>query len=239
MKTPFPKAILFDLDDTILSFSGSSETCWKEVCERYAERLPGITPEGLLKAILEYAHWYWGDAARHKRGRLNMQQARREVVAGAFLSLKIDNPSLADEIGDAFTARRQTSVSLFPGAVETLTRLKGQGVKLGLVTNGTSEDQRGKIERFGLAPFFDCILIEGENGFGKPELEVFELALQRLEVRAEQAWMVGDNLVWDIETPQKLGIKTIWVDFASQGLPEGSLIQPDRIIHSIAELVEK
>jgi putative hydrolase of the HAD superfamily len=109
---------------------------------------------------------------------------------------------------------------------------------LGLITNGSSEDQRRKLDRFGLAPYFDCILIEGENGFGKPEPEVYELALGRLGIRPQEAWMVGDNLIWDIEAPQKLGIKGIWVDFAYQGLPEGYPIQPDRIIHSIAELAE-
>ena len=238
MKTTTPKAILFDLDDTIISFSGSSETCWHEVCERYAARVPGLTPERFLEAILEYAQWYWGDAARHKRGRLDLRQARREVVAGAFLSLKINNPALANEIADAFSNLREASISLFPGAVETLASLRSRGVKLGLITNGDSEGQRLKINTFELAAYFDCILIEGENGFGKPEPEVYELALKRLGIGPEEAWMVGDNLVWDIEAAQKAGIKAIWVDFAGAGLSEESPIQPDRIIHSIAELVE-
>ena len=239
MKKTYPKAILFDLDDTILSFSGSSEACWREVCERYASHVPGLTPERLLEAILDYADWYWGDAARHKRGRLDLRQARREVLAGAFLSLKIDSTALANEIADAFSTLRETSISLFPGAVETLTCLRSQGIKLGLITNGDSEGQRRKIDTFEIGPYFDCILIEGENGFGKPEPEVYELALRRLGIRPEEAWMVGGNLVWDIEAPQKLGIKAIWVDFANQGLPEGNPIRPDRIIHSIAELVKE
>jgi putative hydrolase of the HAD superfamily len=238
METTYPKAILFDLDDTIISFSGSSDACWQEVCERYALHVPGLTPDRLLKAILEYAHWYWDDATRHKRGRLDLRQARREVLAGAFISLKIDNPALANEIADAFSSLRETSISLFPGTVETLTTLRNRGIKLGLITNGDSKGQRLKINTFGLEPYFDCILIEGENGFGKPEPEVYELALRRLGVGPEEAWMVGDNLDWDIEAPQKLGIKAIWVDFANQGLPEGYPIQPDRIIHSIAELGE-
>jgi putative hydrolase of the HAD superfamily len=238
MKTTTPKAILFDLDDTIISFSGSSEACWREVCERFASQIPGLTSIQLLEAILEFAHWYWDDAARHKRGRLGLRQARREVLAGAFLSLKIDNATLANEIADAFSNLREASISLFPGAVETLVHLHSWGIKLGLITNGDSEGQRRKINTFGLAPLFDCILIEGENGFGKPEPEVYKLALQRLGIGPEEAWMVGDNLVWDIEAAQKAGIKAIWVDFANQGLPEGNQIQPDRIIHLISELVE-
>ena len=238
MKTQLPKVILFDLDDTIISFSASSDTCWREVCALYAGGA-GIAPERLLAAILESSQWYWGDAARHKRGRLNLRQGRRNVVAGAFQSLKITGSNLANEIADAFSDRRETSISLFPGAVETLTSLRNRGIRLGLITNGDSEGQRRKINTFGLEPYFDCILIEGETGIGKPEPGVYELALQRLSIAPEEVWMVGDNLVWDIEAAQKAGILAVWVDFANRGLPADSPIQPDRMIRSIAELVEE
>jgi putative hydrolase of the HAD superfamily len=235
MKKRLPKVILFDLDDTIISFSGSSETCWQEVCALYAGGA-GLTPERLLAAILEYSQWYWGDTVRHKRGRLDLRQGRREVVAGAFQSLKIVNPALANEIADAFSDRRETSISLFPGAVETLIALRSQGVRLGLITNGDSVGQRRKIDRFGLEPYFDYIQIEEEAGIGKPEPGVYELALQRLGVGPEETWMVGDNLVWDIEAAQKAGILAIWVDFAGTGLPAEGSIRPDRVIRSITEL---
>jgi putative hydrolase of the HAD superfamily len=113
-----------------------------------------------------------------------------------------------------------------------------RGVRLGLITNGEAALQRRKVERFGLAPYFDCMLIEGEFGAGKPDERVYCQALQQLDASPKDTWMVGDNLEWDVGAPQRLGIFSIWLDFAGSGLPEGSLVQPDRIIQALSELVE-
>jgi putative hydrolase of the HAD superfamily len=55
-------------------------------------------------------------------------------------------------------------------------------------------------------------------------------------VDAEDAWMVGDNLEWEVEIPQRLGIYAVWVDVIGAGLPPDSPIRPDRIIRTLAEL---
>lgn len=80
-------------------------------------------------------------------------------------------------------------------------------------------------------------LIEGELGFGKPDLRVYKVALDRLNVTPDQAWMVGDNLEWDIAAPRSLGIYSIWNDYKNKGLPKNSKIIPDRIINNISELL--
>ena len=125
-----------------------------------------------------------------------------------------------------------------PGAIDALRRLRDRGVALALLTNGDTQGQRNKIERFGLEPFFNDILVEGELGFGKPDERVYTRALSSLGLAPEESWMVGDNLEWEVAAPQVLGIYGIWNDFRRQGLPDGSTVVPDRIIHSISELVE-
>jgi putative hydrolase of the HAD superfamily len=233
-----PKAILLDLDDTILSFSDSADPCWRRVCGRFARRVVGLTPEKLFDAIRESRDWFWGDAQRHQRGRLDLRAARREIVAKAFDRLGVEAPDLANRIADAYTAEREEGVALFPGAVEALRTFRERGVRLGLITNGEAALQRRKVERFGLAPYFDYMLIEGEFGVGKPDERVYRHALQQLDASPEDTWMVGDNLEWDVGAPQRLGIFGIWLDFAGSGLPEGSPVQPDRIIRALSELVE-
>jgi putative hydrolase of the HAD superfamily len=49
--------------------------------------------------------------------------------------------------------------------------------------------------------------------------------------------MIGDNLEWEIEVPQRLGIYAIWIDAHGEGLPGGTSIKPDRIIRSLTELL--
>jgi putative hydrolase of the HAD superfamily len=130
---------------------------------------------------------------------------------------------------------RAANHSLIPGAVETLERLRAQGVLLALVTNGAGAAQRAKIERFDLARHFDHIQIEGEFGLGKPHPRVYEVALRALEVAAEHAWFIGDNLEWDVAGPQQHGIYGVWVN-PGGGPPSDPSVVPDRVVRTIAEL---
>jgi putative hydrolase of the HAD superfamily len=127
---------------------------------------------------------------------------------------------------------------LFPDTHTVIDALKLRGTRLALVTNGASEVQRAKIERFHLARRFDHIQIEGEHEFGKPDERAYLHALRQLEVDAQDAWMVGDNLEWEVAAPQRLGIFAIWFDGAAKGLPRDTHIKPDRIVASLSELLQ-
>ncbi len=122
--------------------------------------------------------------------------------------------------------------------LQRLQALRERGVKLALVTNGPSDTQRAKIERFGLAGFFDHIQIEGEVGFGKPEEQAYRHAMAALDVLPHETWMVGDHLEWEVAAPQRLGIHAIWHDPYGRGLPPGSEVRPDRIIRRLSELLD-
>jgi putative hydrolase of the HAD superfamily len=191
-----------------------------------------------LTAIDASRAWFWSDLERHRRGRLNLKQARQEIVSAALLRLNIDAPALVGEIADAYTVAREATVQPVPGAIETLRSLRDQGVRLALITNGSAEVQRGKIERFGLVSLFDCILIEGEFGIGKPDEQIYRSALDQLKVTSEETWMIGDNLEWDVAAPQRLGIVGIWLDRTGSGLPVSSPVRPDRIIRTLSDLLE-
>jgi putative hydrolase of the HAD superfamily len=59
-----------------------------------------------------------------------------------------------------------------------------------------------------------------------------------LGVTPADTWMVGDNLEWEVDTPQRLGIYAIWMDAHGDGLPADSKVKPDRIIRSLTELLQ-
>ncbi|OGO30340.1 MAG: hypothetical protein A2Z29_09775 [Chloroflexi bacterium RBG_16_56_11] len=226
-----PVAILFDLDDTLITWNTPPDEVWQEICRRYAAGL-----EGLFEAINKARDWYWGDPERHRRGRLNLFEARREVIRLAFSHLGLDSAALADRIADAYSADREETASLVPDATTTLEYLRGRGLRMALITNGGSEMQRAKIRKFGLEPFFDSILVEGEFGCGKPDNRVFHYTLEKLGVRAENTWMVGDDLERDIAPCRRLGIYAVWVDGKGTGLSTPGKARPDRIIRNISEL---
>jgi putative hydrolase of the HAD superfamily len=235
VREALPRAVLFDLDDTIISNSRVTPAIWVEVCDKLA---PQELASDLVTAVQESSQWFWSESTRHRRGRLNPQTASLEIVQTAFDRLGADAPpSLVGEIAETYRARREEAASLFPGAVETLGQLRNAGVRLALITNGSAKGQRRKVERFELAGYFDCIVIEGEFGVGKPDERVYLHALAQLSARPSEAWMVGDNLEWEIAVPQRLGLRGVWVDWAGNGLPESTDVRPDRIVRAISELV--
>ena len=233
----FHQAIIFDLDDTILDDSGSMEACWQEMCRSGAARLDGTNPATLMAAIARQRDWFWSSPERHREGRMDLRAASRGIVEKALLDLGFDMPDLARQIADGYRDLREQRLCLVPGAIETLESLRSEGVRLALITNGSASGQRAKIERFGLAPYFERILIEGEFGLGKPHREVYEAVLAALACDATEAWSVGDNLEWDVAAPQGLGMHGIWVDVAGKSLPADTSVRPDRIVRSVAELL--
>jgi putative hydrolase of the HAD superfamily len=233
-----PTSIFFDLDDTIISYDAGAAPLWQAVCEAYCRETGALDVQRVFEAVIRVSKWYWSDKERHRLGRLNLAAARRQIVTSAFRELGNNDFDGASQIADAFSARRNESIMIFPGAAETLHALRQQGIRLALLTNGAAQEQNAKIDRFHLRPYFETILVEGEVGFGKPEAQIYQLALARLQVSPEVVWMVGDNLEWDVAGPQALGIYGIWHDWRKKGLPENCNVTPDRIIHQISELQE-
>ena len=234
-----PKAIIFDLDDTILDDSGAVDLCWGEVCERASGRLNGMSAADLLAAIERRRDWFWSTPERHREGRLDLRAATHRIVSDAIVELGFDLPELAREIAEGYRDLREERICVFPGAIATLERARQLDIRLGMITNGSAAGQRSKLDRFDLARHFTHVLVEGEFGAGKPDPRVYHTTLAALDVSASDVWIVGDNLEWDVGTPQKLGIYGVWVDPHARGLPEGSGVVPDRTIRSIAELLEE
>jgi putative hydrolase of the HAD superfamily len=239
--TELPRAILFDLDDTILSAYSRPELAWQVVSEEFAGSFGPLAPDAVAKAILAHSVAFWSDRTQHKHWRMRLGEARRRIVGAVFEDLRRAHggfaPEVADRLADRFNAYREAAMCFFPGACEAVDELKRRGVLLALVTNGAAEAQRAKVARFDLARRFDHIQIEGEHGFGKPEEQAYRHALQALGVRPHETWMVGDNLEWEVAAPQRLGITGIWHDVLGNGVPAGSSVKPDRIIRNLTELL--
>jgi putative hydrolase of the HAD superfamily len=239
---PLPRAILFDLDDTLLVAFGPSEGQWRRTVAGFAPHLGALRQTMVVAAIEESSRELWADPARHKYWRHRIGEARRGIVAGAFASLAdrghaVPGRAVSDAIADAYNRLHEEELRLFPGAHETVDGLRRAGVRLALVTNGAAAPQRAKVMRFALEERFDHIQIEGEHGFGKPEERAYRHAMAALGVAAHDTWMVGDNLEWEVAAPQRLGIHAIWHDGYGRGLPPDAPARPDRIIRALPELL--
>ena len=236
-----PRAILFDLDDTLIRAYAQPEEAWRRLLGTFAEALEApdaAAIERVRVAVMDEARTLWIDQAAAARWRLDIPGARRLSTRRGLARLGYVDDALADRIADAFTEMRRQEYRLYPDAHATVDALRQAGVRLALVTNGASAIQRAKIERFDLAHRFEHIQIEGEFGLGKPEPEVYRHALERLGCAAGDAWMVGDNYEWEVVAPQKLGMCGVWYDPFEAGVPATATARPTRIIKRLAELVE-
>jgi putative hydrolase of the HAD superfamily len=234
---PTPTAVLFDLDDTLILYGGVALKAWDKSCQDFlANHEVAFTKEELLAVVEKVHNWYWNDPTMHKTGRLNLLDARREIAELSLFEFNIYDAKMSKSLADSYSFHRKELMCLFPKTIATLTELRSRGIRMGLVTNGTAAAQREKLARFGLEEFFEIILIEQEVGYGKPDIRIYELALELLGLSAADVWMVGDDLVGDVQAPQSMGIFSIWNDYKKTGLPPTSDAMPDRIVSDVSSL---
>jgi len=230
--------ILFDLDDTLMAFDIVSNKAWDKAVDEFIQyNNVNIEKNILLESINKTRKWYWADSERHKIGRENIINARREIVKLALENILNVEINVLNNLADNYSNIQENLWYLFDDVIETLQKIKNMNIKLGIITNGTSENQRKKLKRFDIEKYFDYIFIEGEIGYGKPDIKMYEHMLKITKIENEKIIMVGDNLIWDIEPPNKLGIYTIWIN--TKGLKlEDYNIKPKNILNKISDIID-
>jgi putative hydrolase of the HAD superfamily len=247
------RAILFDLDNTLLLEDEATERALRQTSERAgadAARVAAAAAEaaGVLFAEFSgYAYadaigiWWgealWGgfsgDAPWLRALRAFVPSFRHDVWTRALAAAGIHDAALADACAAAFPIARRALRALDPAAAATLEDL-GRDHRLALVTNGAPDVQREKLERSGLGVHFAAVIVSGEVGVGKPDPRVFRAALDGVGVASSDAVMVGDSLSRDIAGAARTGLRAVWLD--REGQARDGDIEPDVRIRSLTEL---
>jgi HAD superfamily hydrolase (TIGR01549 family) len=206
-----PKAVLFDLDETLIpedeplalayraavdgdvdQYRAGLRALWQREAPypEYRARVHVSASDGL---IAEFA----GEGEELAAIREYLPRFRAEAFANGGL--------------ERWQRVRIESQGRYPGAVEVLEGLREQGVRLALVTNGTSDLQRRKLAVAGLEEYFDVVVASCDIGIGKPDPAIFHVALEALGVGASEAVMVGNDLDRDIAGAAAAGVRALWV----------------------------
>jgi HAD superfamily hydrolase (TIGR01549 family) len=212
--------VLFDLDETLVHYRRSPG-------ELLQESFDALDLHPLFPVEEYYARF---DEFRQQHD--TIQQLR----SACFATLAADHghdPSLGRRVADAYTERRdQTNVELSAGARRVLDRLHGE-YRLGIVTNGTGQAQRAKIDSVNLERWVDATVFAGEDVPPKPDTEPFERALSALDAVPGETVHVGDSLASDIAGANAAGLYSVWL---ADGTDPGAH-QPTRRIDSIDDLL--
>ena len=93
-----PRAMLVDLDDTIIDYRCGVDPCWRLVCADATAQVPGLDPDDLFRQILRTREWYWSDLERHRIGRADLIAASTGIVLQSLRKLGFDLPGLARDV---------------------------------------------------------------------------------------------------------------------------------------------
>ena len=124
---PLPKAILFDLDDTLIQAYAQPAEAWTRLLLVFAVHLDAhdaVAIERVRVAVMDASRAFWNDQATAAKWRLDIPQARRLAVRQGLANLGKADETLADEIADAFTAMRRNEYRLYPDAHATVDALR-------------------------------------------------------------------------------------------------------------------
>lgn len=182
------KAVVFDLDDTLYSEKEYVRSGYRAV----AQSMPQI-------ADMEAKLWAAFEAG----------QPAIDAV------LKAEGLYTEETAAACLTAYRHhvPEIHLYEGVVEVFAALRQRGIKIGLLTDGRPEGQRGKIKALGLEDMVDAIVVTDEIGgpmFRKPSDIPFRIMQRLLGVPFETMEYVGDNPRKDFIAPKKLSMKSVW-----------------------------
>jgi HAD superfamily hydrolase (TIGR01509 family) len=214
------KAVLFDLDETLLVRKAAIRAFIEDQYQRHAAALAGIALDLYVARFL----------ALEDEGR-TPKVAVYPQLAG---ELELGDQIAADLLAD-YQAIYPRYAVLSPGASETLVALRKRGLKTGIVTNGSAVVQNGKIDATGLRPLLDIVLVSEAEGLRKPDARIFELALERLNLSADEAIFVGDNPAADVDGARAGGLLAVWYHSTTEWPVD--LAPPAYTITSLSEVV--
>lgn len=126
---------------------------------------------------------------------------------------------------------------VYPEAENCLCELS-EHYKIGIIANQNLGSEE-RLEKLGLLKYIDLVIASAEEGVSKPDLRIFQIALDRANCKPEKALMVGDRIDNDIVPANKIGMKTIWIKqgFGKYCEPKTEIEQPDYTVESLNELI--
>ncbi|MFZ5827952.1 MAG: HAD family hydrolase [Bacillota bacterium] len=228
------RAILFDLDDTIILDEPVSQAAYLAAAELAAPL--GANPERLAQAAHQAARRLWAEGpyhtycdrighsageglwARYDQGvhpaiaglRDWAPGYRRAVWQEALREQGITGGELPAAMAERFFAARRR-YPRFPEIDSLLAELRSRGYRLGIVTNGVPDLQREKIDGCGVAHLFEASVVSGEIDCGKPDPGIFRHICGELGVEVAECVMVGDNPARDVAGAMNAGMRSVWV----------------------------
>ena len=238
------KGILFDLDDTLIDWSGV-KLGWREIETAHLSRVHAyinqnlqsftVAIDRLVDLYMERTRSAWVQA----RTTLRAPNMPRLLLA-ALMELGVASDKLIpQEVIAAYDWGAVPGTAVFPDVPPMLETLVTAGIKIGIVTNASQPMQMRDAELIThrLIDYFpDCRLAAADVGYLKPHQQIFKSALDLMGTAPDETLFVGDNPIADISGAQSSGMRAILRLKPGINSNHRGLTAPDGSIHSFDEL---
>jgi HAD superfamily hydrolase (TIGR01509 family) len=223
----WPKAILFDLDDTLWPIAPvilqAEEILFAWLREHAPRVAQQFTIDSLRQARLELL-------ARQPEFQLDLGKLRRAGLLAAFETAGEDAAKVEVAMAEFFAARN--AVVPYDDVVPGLLRLKGR-VLLGAITNGNAD-----LRTIGLEHHFKGWVSAPQLGVAKPDPAIFLAGCQTLGVMPSEAVYVGDDVLLDVQGAQIAGMRGVWMNRNGSRKHIEHGVEPDAIVRNFDELLD-
>ncbi|KAA0749586.1 HAD family hydrolase [Bacillus sp. AY3-1] len=189
------QAVLFDLDGTLLDRRQSLEQFIHDQYNRFASHLMNIEKSEYCSRFLELDNngYTWKD----------------KVYATLLCEYNITTLTPEQLLHDYITNFQHHCIP-FQNMHELLQRLTQQNIKIGIITNGFTDFQTNNLRALNIHTYTNTILVSEAEGIKKPHPEIFERALQKLDVKAAECLYVGDHPENDVLGSERVGVLDVW-----------------------------
>lgn len=216
-----PKAILFDLDNTLTNRRASVTAFARQFYVYFRSRHQMKQVEDLEPII----HLADGGGYRPLDERWRLLQ---DAIAW------MDKPT-ANQLRDYWYEQLGHCAIGVDGLHDTLTQFKDKSITLGIITNGPEALQNLTIDTLNLRQCMDTAIVSDTVGIKKPAPQIYELALSAIKQQASDVWFVGDNPATDLLGGYRMGMITVWVE-GHHDWVDGSF-SADYIVENISEML--
>ena len=185
------KAILYDVDGTLLDFEIQEEVALSYCFKKY--NLGELSEEKLeLYKRINLGYWEMFEKNLITKEKLVVKRFEDHLAA---LGVKLD----AEEVNDTYFSKLGDTIVFKDNSYELVKSLKGK-IKQYVVTNGAIRVQKTKLAKSGFDKLMDDVFISDEVGYQKPRKEFFDAIKNRLgDIANDEILIVGDSLTSDMK----------------------------------------
>lgn len=219
------KAVLIDIDNTLLDFNKSALVAMNNAAEAHSI----IFPDGYFDVFLKVNDELWTELQSGSITKADIYKRRWRKI---FDELGISADS--DEFEEDFRKEMRTTAKTVEGA-EDLLRYLSEKYPVYAASNASKNQQEIRLEKAGFAKYLSGIFVSDDIGFQKPAKEFFYACCQKLyPVMPSEIVMIGDSVDADIIGAKNFGLKSIWFNFYGKSYTDYSFT--DEYVNSLPDI---